>query len=261
MKIIITEKPSVAISISKVLGVHGRKDGYIENEEYIISWCIGHLIGLSQADSYKETYKRWNYENLPIIPSEFKYDVIGKTKKQYECLNKLMNRPDISEVINACDSGREGELIFRLVYNYSKCKKPMRRLWINSMEDKSIIKGFKNLREGIEFDDLYKSALARSQADWIVGINGTRLFTVLYNQLLSVGRVQTPTLALIVNREEEINKFQREKYYHLDLYLDGFKASSERIKEKTEVDRIKECICQLKFRSKDHRILGHFSLK
>lgn len=240
MQLIITEKPSVAMSIAKVLGVHGRQDGYIENEEYIISWCIGHLLGLSQADKYRETYKRWNYEDLPVIPSEFKYDIISKTKKQYGILNKLMNRADISQVINACDSGREGELIFRLVYYHSKCKKPMKRLWINSMEDKSIIEGFKNLRDGREFENLYKSALARSQADWIVGINGTRLFTVLYNQLLSVGRVQTPTLALIVNRDEEINNFQREKYYHLDLYLDGFKASSERIKEKTEVDKVKE---------------------
>ncbi len=169
---------------------------------------------------------------------------LSKQKKQYEILNKLLNRSDVLEVINACDSGREGgELIFRLVYYHSKCQKPMKRLWISSMEDSAIKDGFKNLKDGKEFYNLYKSALARSQADWIVGINATRLFTVLYNQLLSVGRVQTPTLALIVNREEDIRSFRKEKFYHLDLYLDGFMASSERIKEKDEANELKNlCI-------------------
>ena len=239
MKLIITEKPSVAISIAKVLGVNDKKDGYIENEEYIISWCIGHLVGLSQADKYNEKYKKWNYEDLPIIPLDFKYEVFNKTKKQYVILDRLLNSPDVSEVINACDAGREGELIFRLVYNQSKSKKTIKRLWISSMEENAIKDGFKNLRDGDEFDNLYKSALARSHADWIVGINGTRLFTVLYNQLLSLGRVQTPTLAIIVNREEEIINFKKEKFYHLDLQLDGFTAISERLLEKLIVDELK----------------------
>lgn len=246
MKLIITEKPSVAMSIAKVLGIHGRKYGYVESKEYIISWCVGHLVGLAQADKYNEKYKKWRYEDLPIIPSEFQYDLFVKTKKQYEILNKLLNRSDVLEVINACDLGREGELIFRLVYYHSKCQKPMKRLWISSMEDSAIKDGFKNLKDGKEFYNLYKSALARSQADWIVGINATRLFTVLYNQLLSVGRVQTPTLALIVNREEDIRSFRKEKFYHLDLYLDGFMASSDRIKEKDEANELKNlCIGEM----------------
>lgn len=242
MKLIITEKPSVGMSIAKVFGVHGRKDGYIENKEYVISWCVGHLIGLTQADKYEMKYKRWAYEDLPIIPEEFKYEVFSNTKKQYEILKKLLNRPDISEVINACDSGREGELIFRLVYNQAKSRKPIKRLWISSMEDNAIKEGFNNLKEGKDFDNLYNSALARNQADWIVGINGTRLFTVLYNELLSVGRVQTPTLALIVNREEEILKFQKKKYFNIDIELGGFMATSGKINEESDADMFfKQC--------------------
>lgn len=242
MKLIITEKPSVAMSIAKVLGVQGKKDGYIENKEYIISWCIGHLVGLSQADKYNEKYKKWSYEDLPIIPLDFKYEVFKKTKKQYDILNKLMNRSDVVEIINACDSGREGELIFRLVYNQPLSRKPIKRLWISSMEEIAIKEGFNNLRDGNEFDNLYKSALSRAQADWLVGINGTRLFTVLYNQLLSVGRVQTPTLALIVDREEEITNFIKENFYHLDLIFDDFTASSERITDKNKVEELKSII-------------------
>jgi DNA topoisomerase-3 len=238
LKLIITEKPSVAISIAKVLGVEGRKDGYIENKDYVISWCIGHLVSLSQADSYDEKYKKWSYDDLPIIPSDYKYEVFKASKKQYDILRKLMNRTDITEIINACDSGREGELIFRLVYSQTLSKKPIKRLWISSMEESAIKDGFNNLRNGIEFDNLYKSALARAQADWLVGINATRLFTVLYNQLLSVGRVQTPTLALIVDRGEEINNFVKEKFYHLDLVFKDFIASSEKFTDKDKLEEL-----------------------
>ena len=182
MRLVICEKPSVSMSIAAVLGLKSRHDGYIEGGEYIVSWCFGHLAGLASAEVYDEKYLKWQYDDLPILPGKWEY-TIGKDKmKQFELLCELLNRSDVTEVINACDAGREGELIFRTVYYLSGCTKPMKRLWISSMEDSAIQTGFKNLRAGSEFDGLYQSALCRSKADWLVGINATRLFSILYHR-------------------------------------------------------------------------------
>ena len=196
MKLIIAEKPSVALAIAKALNIKGSRDGYIENGEYIISWCVGHLVAAAFPEEYNEKYSKWNYADLPIIPDNFKYKIYGDKQKQFKVVKGLMSRKDVSEVINACDAGREGELIFRLVYNMANCKKPIKRLWISSMENAAIREGFENLKDGGEYDNLYYSALCRMWADWIVGINATRLFSILYGKTLNIGRVQTPTLAL-----------------------------------------------------------------
>ena len=201
--LVITEKPSVAMSISKILGATNKRDGYYEGRDYIVSWCIGHLIQMANPSSYDEKYAKWKLEDLPIIPSKYKYEVSKATKKQFAVLKKLMNDKDTDIVVNACDAGREGELIFRLVYEQAKCKKEVKRLWISSMEDSAIRDGFEHLKEGEEYDALYYSALARSKADWLVGMNMSRLYSLLYNQNYSVGRVQTPTLAMIVERNDE----------------------------------------------------------
>ena len=227
MRLVICEKPSVGMSIAAVLGLKSRHDGYIEGGEYIVSWCFGHLAGLASAEVYDERFSKWRYDDLPILPGKWEY-VVGKEKmKQFELLRELLNRSDVTEVINACDAGREGELIFRTVYYLSGCTKPMKRLWISSMEDSAIQTGFKNLRAGSEFDGLYHSALCRSKADWLVGINATRLFSILYHRKLNVGRVVSPTLALIVQRECEIDAFKPEKFYTVNLDLGKFAASSE----------------------------------
>lgn len=199
--LVIAEKPSVAQSIANVLGVRTRQDGYLEGNGYIVSWCVGHLVELAMPESYDEKYSRWRYDDLPILPEHWKYQVSASTRKQYAVLKELMNRPDVTELVNACDSGREGELIFRLVYNQSRCKKPFRRLWISSMEDAAIREGFAHLKSGKEYDALYEAALCRERADWIVGMNATRLFSCLYGQTLNVGRVMTPTLAMVVMRD------------------------------------------------------------
>lgn len=237
MKLVIAEKPSVAQSIAKVIGATERKDGFIEGNGYIVSWCVGHLIELANADAYDPKYKSWNYEDLPIIPEQWQYVVSESTKKQYDILCRLMKRNDVTSLVCATDAGREGELIFRLVYYYSGCKKPFERLWISSMEDPAIRDGFRNLRPSREYDALYTAALCRERADWIIGINGTRLFSVLYRnndfygkQTLNVGRVMTPTLAMVVQREQAINNFVPETFYTVQLVLDGFTASSERFK-------------------------------
>ncbi len=237
-KLVIAEKPSVAMSIAKVLGVKNRKDGYIEGNAYIISWCVGHLVGLSNAETYDENYKKWNFDDLPIVPSEFKFTVLDNTKKQFNVLKKLITDKDVDELICATDSGREGELIFRLVYEKIGSNKPFKRLWISSMEESSIKDGFDNLKDGREFDNLYKSALLRAKADWIVGINATRLFSLCYTETLNVGRVQTPTLRLITDRCSEINNFKSEKFYTVNALLDGFSASSEKISDKTEAESL-----------------------
>ncbi|NLY20783.1 MAG: DNA topoisomerase 3 [Tissierellia bacterium] len=234
MKLVIAEKPSVAMSIAKVLKANNRKNGYMEGNGYIVSWCVGHLVGLANAEEYNEKYKKWDIKDLPIIPDKWETTVFKKTSSQFKTLKSLMNLDRVSEVICATDAGREGELIFRLVYEKAKCKKPIKRLWISSMEESSIKKGFENLREGREYIPLYESALARAKADWLVGINATRLFTCLYGNLLSVGRVQTPTLFLIVDREEKINNFKSTKYYNLSLELENFSIKSERFNIKTE---------------------------
>lgn len=209
MKLIIAEKPSVALAIAKALNIKGSRDGYIENGEYIISWCVGHLVAAAFPEEYNEKYSKWNYADLPIIPDNFKYKIYGDKQKQFKVVKGLMSRKDVSEVINACDAGREGELIFRLVYNMANCKKPIKRLWISSMENAAIREGFENLKDGGEYDNLYYSALCRMWADWIVGINATRLFSILYGKTLNIGRVQTPTLALLCDRHNKITFFQK----------------------------------------------------
>ena len=238
-RLVIAEKPSVAASIAAALGVKEKKDGYIEGGGYLISWCVGHLVELADAAAYGEQYKKWSYESLPILPEEWQYTVAADKGKQFKTLKELMHRADVSEVVNACDAGREGELIFRFVYDVAKCNKPMRRLWISSMEDSAIKAGFADLGDGRDYDALYASALCRAKADWIIGINATRLFSCLYHKTLNVGRVQTPTLKMLVDRGEAISHFKKEKYYHVRLDLSGAEAASERISDKPGADTLK----------------------
>ncbi|HEO3639296.1 MULTISPECIES: DNA topoisomerase 3 [Streptococcus anginosus group] len=240
--LVISEKPSVAISISKVLGATKKKDGYYEGNGYKVSWCVGHLIQMANPDSYDEKYAKWNIEDLPIIPSEYKYEIMKPTKKQFNILKKLMNDKDVKFVINACDAGREGESIFRLVYLQANCKKKMKRLWISSMEDSAIKEGFDNLKEGKDYDNLFESAQARAIADWLVGMNISRLYSCLYKQNYSVGRVQTPTLSMIVKRDDEIANFKKEKYYTVELELDGFTLSTERIDSLEVAEQLKNLL-------------------
>ena len=229
MKLVIAEKPSVALSIAKVLGANDKKDGYVEGNGYKVSWCVGHLIQMANPDAYDSRYAKWNMEDLPIFPNGYKYEVTKATKKQFSILKKLMNESSVDTVINACDAGREGEAIFRLVYIEATCKKKVERLWISSMEDSAVREGFANLRKGEDYDSLFASAQARAIADWLVGMNISRLYSCLYQQNYSVGRVQTPTLAMIVKRDDEIAHFKKEKYYTVELLTDGFSLSSERI--------------------------------
>ena len=239
MKLVITEKPSVAKSISAVLSADKRRDGYFEGENLLISWCFGHLAELASAEVYDEAYARWSREQLPIIPKSWQYSVGRDKKKQLDLLTELMRRSDVTEIINACDAGREGELIFRTVYLLAGCVKPVKRLWISSMEDAAIREGFENLRDGSEYDHLYDAALCRSKADWLVGINATRLFSVLYHRTLNVGRVVSPTLALLVQREAEIKAFQPEPFYTVKLDADNFAAVSEKLKNKPDAENLK----------------------
>ena len=238
MKLVIAEKPSVAISIAKVIGANKKKDGYYEGNGYRVSWCVGHLIQMANPDAYDEKYAKWNMADLPIIPSDYKYEVAKATKKQFNILKKLMNDKEIDTVINACDAGREGESIFRLVYNQVNCKKKMKRLWISSMEDSAIKEGFDNLTDGKDYDNLFESAQARAIADWLVGMNISRLYSCLYQQNYSVGRVQTPTLAMIVKRDDEIANFKKEKYYTVELSMDGFTLSTDRIDDEVAAEQL-----------------------
>ena len=232
------DKDLIFNQFAKVIGATKKKDGYYEGSGYRVSWCVGHLIQMANPDSYDEKYAKWNMEDLPIIPSEYKYEVSRSTKKQFSILKKLLNDKEVGNVVNACDAGREGESIFRLVYNQANCKKKMKRLWISSMEDSAIKDGFNNLKDGSYYDDLFKSAKARAIADWLVGMNISRLYSCLYNQNYSVGRVQTPTLAMIVNRDDEINNFKKEKYYAVELSLDGFSISTDRIDDRTTTEQL-----------------------
>lgn len=239
MELVIAEKPSVAQSIAAVLGATQRKDGYLEGNEYLVSWCVGHLVELAQPESYEEAWKKWSYKSLPIIPQEWQHEVKSDTKAQYQILKKLMHDDRVDAVVCATDAGREGELIFRLTYNMAGCRKPMKRLWISSMEESAIRDGFHNLRPGSDYDNLYHSALCRQEADWLVGINGTRLFTVLYGgKALKVDRVQTPTLAMLVDRESKIMNFKKEAYYMAHIMGNGLDAVSEHISDKTEAGRV-----------------------
>ena len=236
--LVISEKPSVAISISKVLGATSKKDGYYEGNGYRVSWCVGHLVQMANPESYDEKYMKWNIEDLPIIPKEYKYEVAKATKKQFAILKKLMNDKDVEFVINACDAGREGEAIFRLVYNEAHCKKKMKRLWISSMEDSAIKEGFDNLKDGKDYDNLFESALSRAIADWLIGMNISRLYSCLYNQNYSIGRVQTPTLSMIVDRDDEIANFKKEKYYTVELSMNGFILSTDRIDDEIAAEQL-----------------------
>lgn len=238
-KLVIAEKPSVAHSLASVIGATARKDGYLEGNGWRVSWCVGHLAGLADADSYDPKYAKWRYDDLPILPIDWQMTIGKDKKKQFEVLKKLMNAPDVTEVVNACDAGREGELIFRSVYELVGCQKPMKRLWISSMEDSAIRAGFSNLRSGIEYDGLRDAALCRAKADWLVGINATRLFSVLYHRTLNIGRVMSPTLALIVQREAEIDSFKPVPFYTVALELPGFTVSGERMKDKAAAEQMK----------------------
>lgn len=245
MKLLITEKPSVAETIRAVLKVNNRKEGFFIGEDYIITWCIGHLIQLVYADKYDKKYAKWKYEDLPIIPDEWKYTVSEDKNKQVNIIAELMKREDVDTIVNCADAGREGELIFRLVYNYCKCKKPIKRLWISSLEEKAILEGIENIKNADEYENLYQSALCRSWSDWLVGINATRLFSVLYNQTLNVGRVQSPTLNLLVTRQNEILNFKKEPFYVVRLELDTFLVESEKTKNKEEAEKI-QLLCNNK---------------
>ena len=240
--LVISEKPSVAISISKVLGATKKKDGYYEGNGYIVSWCIGHLIQMANPERYDEKYAKWNIKDLPIIPKEYKYETAKSTKKQFNILKKLMNDKDVEFVINACDAGREGESIFRLVYLQANCKKKIKRLWISSMEDSAIREGFDNLKDGKDYDNLFESAQARAIADWLIGMNISRLYSLLYKQNYSVGRVQTPTLAMIVKRDDEINNFKKEKYYTVELSMNDFTLFTDRIDNLEIAEQLKNLI-------------------
>ncbi|MBQ7587488.1 MAG: DNA topoisomerase 3 [Lachnospiraceae bacterium] len=239
MELVITEKPSVARSIAKVIGADEPKEGYLEGNGYIVSWCYGHLIELVYPEEYDPSYKHWTYGALPIIPETWKYKVKRDTAKQFNVLKWLMWSDDVENVICATDAGREGELIFRLVYEQAGCNKPIKRLWISSMEERAIHDGFKNLKPGFEYDNLYRSAVCRQEADWLVGLNGTRLFTVLYrNKVLKVGRVQTPTLAMLVERETAIRDFKKIPYYTVHLNTGGMEAVSEKYTDKAMADEV-----------------------
>lgn len=244
MKLVLAEKPSVAMSLSKVTGSNQRGDGYMEGNGYLVSWCVGHLVELSQPEAYDEKYAKWKYDDLPILPEHWQYQVSASTKKQFGILKKLMQRKDVESLICATDAGREGELIFRLVYHQCGCKKPVERLWISSMEDSAIREGFQKLRPGTEYDALYEAALCRERADWIVGINATRLFSCLYGQTLNVGRVMTPTLAMVVMRDAAIRAFKPEPFYSAELKFRDFQAGGERMKEKAEAEKLVAECCQ-----------------
>lgn len=238
MKLVIAEKPSVAMSIAKVIGANSRKDGYVEGNNYIVSWCVGHLVRMSNPETYDERYKRWNIADLPIFPDNYKYEVSKYTKKQYSILKKLLADKRVVEVVNACDAAREGELIFRLVYNQARCKKPIKRLWISSMEDKAIKEGFNNLKDGLKYENLYRSALARGQADWLVGMNLSRYYSCLHNNNYSVGRVQTPTLAMVVDRDKAIRNFEKEKYFTVQINAKDINMETSRIDEEEKAKKL-----------------------
>ena len=239
MKLVIAEKPSVAMSLAAVLGATERKDGYLEGSGYLVSWCVGHLLELAQPEAYKEQYAKWRYEDLPILPENWKYEVPKDKKKQLALLCRLMKDKRVDSVVCATDAGREGELIFRLVYEYAGCNKPMERLWISSMEDAAIREGFDRLRPGSDYDKLYDAAVCRAGADWLIGINATRLFSVLYGVTLNVGRVMSPTLALLVQRESDIESFISKPFYVPEITCGGFTASGEKMTERSEAEKIR----------------------
>ena len=238
-QLVIAEKPSVARSIATVIGATEKQNGYWQGGGYLVSWCIGHLVSFAEAGQYDEKYCKWKYEDLPILPQPWQFIVPDEKKQQFEIVRSLLNRPDVDSVTAATDAGREGELIFRFVYQMAGCTKPVKRLWISSMEDAAIREGFANLRPDSDYDALYQSALCRAKADWLVGINATRLFSVLYHKTLTVGRVQTPTLKMLVDRDAKILRFQKERYYTVGIQSGSLKADSGRIASMDEADTLK----------------------
>ena len=236
-KLIIAEKPSVAKSIASALGASSKADGFYEGNGLLVSWCVGHLVSPMDAGGYDERFKKWRYDDLPILPEPFRYVLAPGKEDAFENLRALMDRSDVDTIVNACDAGREGELIFRLVYEMAGCRKPILRLWISSMEDSAIREGFSDLRPGADYEALYQSALCRQKADWLVGINATRLFSVLYHRTLNVGRVQTPTLAMLAERDAKITLLRKEKYHLLRLTLDGIEAVSEKFTDPAEAEQ------------------------
>ena len=242
MKLVIAEKPSVAQSLARVIGADKRRDGYLEGGEYLVSWCVGHLVELSAPERYDERFAKWRLEDLPILPERWLYEVSQATRKQYQILKSLMERSDVESLVCATDAGREGELIFRLVYNQARCKKPFERLWISSMEDAAIREGFEKLKPGTSYDALYEAALCRERADWIVGMNATRLFSCLYGQTLAVGRVMTPTLAMVVMRDAQIAAFKPEPFWTVQLKAGDLTVSSRRFSTKNDAEAVlQEC--------------------
>jgi len=239
LKLVIAEKPSVAKAIAAVLGANEKRGGYYEGAGFVVSWCIGHLISFADAATYSEQYRKWKYDDLPIVPQEWRFIVASGKEQQFTVLKDLMHRPDITGIVNACDSGREGELIFRFVYQQAACKKPFSRLWISSMEESAIREGFDNLKDGREYDNLFHSALCRAKADWLIGINATRLFSILYHKTLNVGRVQTPTLNMLVDRDYKISSFQKEKYHLVQLQAGGASAVSEKLFDEAAARQMK----------------------
>ena len=239
MKLVITEKPSVARSIAAVIGATDRQEGYLQGNGYLVSWCVGHLVSFADAGMYDERFKKWRYEDLPIIPESWRLTVPPDKRERFDTLRTLLRSEEVSEVINACDAGREGELIFRTVYHLAGCTKPMKRLWISSMEDSAIREGFAHLKPGRDYDPLHQSALCRAKADWLIGINATRLFSVLYHKTLTVGRVQTPTLKMLADRDAKITGFQKEKYHIVHIAGGGMEAASDRFPDPAGAESVK----------------------
>ena len=238
-QLVIAEKPSVARSIAGVIGATEKHDGYLQGNGYLVSWCIGHLVSFADAGCYNERFKKWRYEDLPILPETWQYIIPNEKKQQFDILRSLMERPDVTGLVCATDAGREGELIFRFVYQMAGCEKPFKRLWISSMEDSAIKDGFAHLKPGTDYDPLYQSALCRAKADWLVGINATRLFSVLYHKTLTVGRVQTPTLNLLVEGDAKITNFKKEKYHIVHIGVGDADAVSSRFSDAGEANTVK----------------------
>ncbi len=237
-RVVIAEKPSVAMCIAQVLGAAARKEGHMEGNGWLVSWCVGHLAGLAEPAAYNPDYAKWRREDLPILPESWRFTIGQDKRQQFDVLRTLLRREDVSEVVNACDAGREGELIFRTAYHLAGCSKPVKRLWISSMEDSAIREGFAHLRPGSDYDGLHQAALCRQKADWLVGINATRLFSVLYNRTLNIGRVMSPTLALIAQREAEIAAFEPVPFYTVELDCGGVTLTGERISGKEDAAAI-----------------------
>ena len=238
MRLVIAEKPSVARSIAAVIGAGTKQKGYLEGNDYLVSWCVGHLVELAAPAAYDAKYAKWRADDLPILPDLWQYSVAEATKPQFNILCSLINDRCVTDIICATDAGREGELIFRLAYNIYGCTKPVKRLWISSIEEAAIAEGFRALKPSSEYNSLYHAALCRAQADWLVGINATRLFSTLYHQTLHIGRVMTPTLAMIVEREAQILAFQSTPFYTVQLDCGYLTAASERLSDRAEANRI-----------------------